>query len=697
MELYDHNIKKYVPNDPKIIYTFDRQLKETVGFYNIPMSFDIETTSTEIKGDKFAFMYEWTFAICDQAFYGRTMDDFLSLLSDLQLYLELSETQRAVVYVHNLPYEFQFIRHYIQWLSVFAVEERKAIKCVSMYGIEFRDSYILSGYSLAKVAENLQSHDIKKLVGDLDYSLVRHSDTPLTDKELEYCQNDVLIITAYIEEQIEQYGNITKIPMTNTGRVRSYVKNRCLTDNRRKGGKSSGKRYRELMTELQLDLKSYSYCRKAFQGGYVHGSLNYIGQLVKDVHSIDFNSSYPFAMCSEKYPMSRPYTIQDKDVVYSDEYLSIFRVIFTNLQSKFTFDSYISKSKCKLVNDISHNGRLYCADVCEMIITNIDLKIIKECYTFDDLQIVDGFYFYKQYLPKQIIESILDLYNDKTLLKGIKGKEVEYLLSKGMLNSVYGMCVTDIIRDNYIYSDEWQTEKMTLDEMEVVIAKNNESRNRFLYYPWGVFVTAYARYNLWTGGILRMADDYIYSDTDSVKFTNYERYTQWIEDYNKGCELKLKKMCEFRHIDFERCKPKDRLLGVFDYEGKSDYFKTLGAKRYMTYSEKDGYKLTVAGLSKQNGMEYIREKGQGNIEKTFDFFNNNMIIPPDRTGKQTHTYIDTHKNYDIIDYTGKKLNVDAKSGLHLSECGFDMSLSDNFIEFFSNFQKGYIMKRGLTL
>lgn len=698
MERYDHNIKNYVPNDDiKIIWTYDRQLKERVGFYNIPMSFDIETTSTEIQDDKFAFMYEWSFAIGDKAFYGRTIDDFLILLQEIQLYFELSETKRVIVYVHNLPFEFQFIRHYIEWLSVFAVDERKAVKCLSVYGIEFRDSYILSGYGLAKLADNLQSHKIRKLIGDLDYSLVRHSETPLTDKELSYCENDVLIITAYIQEQIQQYGDITKIPLTNTGRVRQYIKNRCLTDNRRKGGKSSGKRYRELMTELQLDIRSYSYARKAFQGGFVHGSLQYIGKLLQDVHSIDFNSSYPYAMCGEMYPMSRPYPIQDKDIIYSNEYLSIFKVIFTNLQSKFTFDSYLSKSKCKLVNDISHNGRVYCADVCETIITNIDFKIIKDCYTFDDIQIIDGYYFYKQYLPKQIIESILDLYNNKTLLKGVNGKEVEYLLSKGMLNSVYGMSVTDIIRDNYLYSDDWHTEKMTIDDMEIAIAKNNESRNRFLYYPWGVFVTAYARYNLWTGGILRMAEDYIYSDTDSVKFTNYNKYTQWIDDYNKQCELKLKKMCEFRHIDFNRCKPKGRLLGVFDYEGKSDYFKTLGAKRYMTYSEKDGYKITIAGLSKQNGVEYIKEMGQGDIEKTFGFFNNNMTIPKERTGKQTHTYIDVPKEYDITDYNGKMSHVKQLTSLHLSECSFDMSMSDNFVEFFSAFQKGYIVKRGLTL
>lgn len=48
------------------------------------------------------------------------------------------------------------------------------------------------------------------MVGNLDYSLIRHHNTPITDEELEYMENDVTIILNYINEQLEQYGNITK-------------------------------------------------------------------------------------------------------------------------------------------------------------------------------------------------------------------------------------------------------------------------------------------------------------------------------------------------------------------------------------------------------------------------------------------------------------------------------------------------------
>ncbi|MBD8088313.1 hypothetical protein HUK49_10665, partial [Limosilactobacillus sp. c11Ua_112_M] len=124
----------------------------------------------------------------------------------------------------------------------------------------------------------------------------------------------------------------------------------------------------------------------------------------------------------------------------------------------------------------------------------IDLDIFKNCYEWDEIQIGQCRYAHKNYLPKAIIEAILKLYQDKTVLKDVEGSEVEYLLSKGMLNSIYGMCVTDIVKDNAVYGDEWGFEKVDVNEE---IEKYNSSRKRFLYYAWGIWVTAYARRNLW--------------------------------------------------------------------------------------------------------------------------------------------------------------------------------------------------------
>lgn len=673
------------------INIYDNSIKDVVSYADYPFSFDIETTSMYVADKKVAFMYHWQFAENDDVTFGRTWQELKEMLTELVKYYELSISKRIIVYVHNLGFEFQFMRKYFDWVSVFATDDRKPIKAVTTQGIEFRDSYILSGYSLAKVADNLVSHDIRKLQGDLDYSLIRHYETELTEKEVEYCRNDVLILTAYITEQIEQYGNITKIPLTNTGRVRQYMQKQCLPKKSAKG-----KKYFDLMQECSLDLDCYRHLKQAFMGGFVHASLLHSGDIMRNVASIDFNSSYPYAMLSEKYPMSRPYKLTDFSMLEKEtrEYCYLIHIRLYEVQSKLTYETYLAQHKCKSTNAIINNGKIYSADVIETCITDIDWQIINKVYNYTYVEFISGYYFYKSYLPKSFIEGILKLYSDKNKLKGIKGKEVEYLNSKGMLNSCYGMCVTDIIRDEKIYfDDEWITEKPTRDIMETIIDRHNKSRKRFLYYPWGVWVTAYARKNLWQG-ILRVGDDYIYSDTDSIKLTNYPNYKHWIDDYNKVCEIKLKKMCEMRDIDFDKCCPNGRLLGAFDYEGTSDYFKTLGAKRYLTYDKDNGFKLTVAGLSKKNGVEYMIEQSRGDVMQVFNMFSDGLSIPKDRTGKQTHTYVDTPIECMVTDYKGQTVKVNTLSGVHLENASYDMGLSNQYIEFLSAFKQGYLMKRG---
>lgn len=689
-----------------IVSKFDNYSKTVKKYFNVESAFDIETSSVMLENEqKFAFMYEWTFGIKDKNFicYGRTWEEFKDLCRQLQEYFLLDSEHILVVYVHNLSYEFQFMRKYFNWLDVFAVDERKPVKALCSYGIEFRDSYILSGYSLEKLAENLVSHNIKKLVGDLDYNLTRTHITELTENELAYCNNDVEIVLAYINEQIEQYGSITKIPMTNTGRVRNFVKDKCYftEKNHRKSSKGKYQRYKELMNELTLTTGEYTMLKRCFMGGFTHASMLYSGKLLHDVASIDFTSSYPYVMLSEKFPMSKPEKVKPTKEqflkwVNDDNVGVMFVVRFKGLQSKLSFETYLSESKCDVLeNPIINNGRVFKADTVQTTITDIDFKILYKCYTWDSIEIANVHKFYMQYLPKPILLAIVELYEKKTTLKDVSGKEVEYLVNKGMLNSVYGMCVTDIVRDNISYKDDWQLEKYTIEMMNEQIEKYNSSSNRFLYYPWGVWVTAYARKNLWNG-ILEIGIDYVYSDTDSVKFLNYEKHKEYINRYNLDVERKLKKMCKFRQIEFERLKPKtikgvEKMIGVWDFEGIYTHFKTLGAKRYLVRSKKDEkLHLTVAGLSKQNGVEYMLRICNNDYEKVFANFNDDLYIPENETGKHTHTYIDSPITSMITDYQNNVVEVTALSGVHLSPCEFTLSISQQYSKFLHDLRNGYL-------
>ena len=696
-------MKHYSTFTPDIIDSLnigEVKTNKKVTYLNIPCAFDIETTSTIIQGEKFAFSYIWQFGIgLNQVFYGRTWGELLEFLENLQDYLQLNDSKRLIMYIHNLGYEFQFMRKYFNWVNIFAVDERKPVKALCDLGIEFRDSYILSGYSLANTAKNLVTHKIEKLIGDLDYSLIRHTKTPLTEVELKYCENDILIILAYIDEQISQYGDITKIPLTNTGRVRNYVRNNCYYDNtnHRKSNKGKYIRYRKIMSDLTLDIKSYTQLKTAFMGGFTHSNPHLTGITLNDVGSIDLTSSYPSVMCAEKYPMSRPKELTPSSYDELKELMKLYCIVadvrYTGLENTLGYESYISESKCRNIKGAEiNNGRIWSSDSLEITLTDIDLSIIEKVYKWEKIELKNVMGFRKAYLPKSIIESILNLYQDKTTLKGVQGKEVEYLLSKGMLNSVYGMSVTDIVKDNAIYNDEdnWDFEKVDINKE---IDKYNGSKNRFLYYAWGIWVTAYARRNLWTG-ILAVGEDYVYSDTDSIKALNYSKHEKYVNHYNNAVLTKLRKMCDELGFNKDLLAPKTvkgevKPLGIWEFEGNYDRFKTLGAKRYLV-QEGDKYSLTVAGLSKANGMQYIQEVCENDSDKIFNMFNNELYIPSNKTGKMTHTYLDNEQSNTVTDYLGNSNIEHALSGVHLGACDFTLSISKQYLNFLANLKDGYI-------
>ena len=693
-----------------LIYTttkkYNFHTKASVEYLNLEGAFDIETTSTYTKkGKKFSFMYLWGFGLGEHGdflTYGRTWDEFKEMLEEVSNELNIHINRRLVIYVHNLGYEFQFMRKLFEWDTVFSIDERKPIKALTTGGIEFRDSYILSGYNLESLASNLVNHKNKKMVGDLDYKLIRHHKTEITDEELKYMENDVTIILNYINEQLEQYGNITKIPLTNTGRVREYVKHKCYYTegkSKYKSSKSKQNNYRFIMDNLTLKPDEYIKLKRTFMGGFTHSNPIHTDKVLKDVNSIDFTSSYPSVMIAEQFPMGTGFTPTKEDILkngydyYLNNFCCMLNVSVQNLKNVFIYDSYLSESKCKIEGEkLITNGRVFNAEYLNTYMTDVDYSIFKRCYSWDRIEIHDLICYPKGYLPKPIIESILALYQDKTTLKGVKGKEVEYLLSKGMLNSIYGMTVTDIVKDEITYKDEWGQEQVSIEEE---IERYNSKKSRFLFYPWGVWVTAYARRNLWLG-ILAIKEDYIYSDTDSIKFFNYSKHEKFIEGYNNLVINKQLKTLDYYNINPELLSPKTvkgtaKPLGVWDFEGLYSRFKTLGAKRYLVEEDNKLY-LTVAGLSKMNGINYMIKQCNNDFTKVFEMFTDDLKIPKENTGKNTHTYIDDEITDTIIDYQGKSEVITSVSGIHLESAQYSLSISDYFVKFYTMLQNGYTLK-----
>lgn len=705
-------------NETMLVY----DSKHKMYYYNVPCAFDIETTSfwdcngksinykqyckltgenkayfemtdTEkankklLDANKRAIMYHWQFGINGRVIMGRTWDEFVLMCDTISDYLKLQTDKCLIVYVHNLSFEFQFLMKRFKWDTVFSLDSRKPVYARTMTGIEFRCSYKLSNFSLAKLGDQLTKYKVQKMTGDLDYSLLRSYLTPLSDKEQKYCENDVRVVMAYIQEQIEQNNGIQNIPLTSTGFVRREMRNNCF----------AVRGYKTMIHKLVATPAEFNLWRRSFAGGFTHANALYVRQEMTDVDSFDFTSSYPYIMCSfDGFPISSGIRIKinNSEQFYSliNNYACMFDIKLYDIVPKLRQDNPISISKCwDKGRDVKvNNGRVVSADYIGTTLTDIDFKVIQQFYDIRGGFEIGMFYRYKRgYLPRPIIETVLDLYRIKTTLKGVSGKEVEYLAGKAKINACYGMMVTNPIRDEIIFNGTWQPPEP--QELLTGVYKYNVSKSRFSSYNWGCYITSVARANLFSG-IAAFGNDYIYSDTDSIKVINSARHMDYINAYNKGCDDKLLKMCNHYNFDYSLTRPLtikgvSKPLGVWDKETAKPWkrFKTLGAKRYLIEDSDGNLEMTVAGLGKKAGLNYLIKEYQ-TADNVFIHFNDGLQVPASDTGKNLHTYIDDEETGVIVDYNGTPAEYDELTAVHLQPNEYNLSMAQAFIDYLAGYK-----------
>ena len=742
---YDHYF--YGVNPDNMIKWYNEAakagMKATDGrtrYWNVPASFDIETSSYYSMTKKYATMYVWSFCLNGSTIMGRTWGDFKDLLKFLELNMNTNKIH-LIVYVNNLAYEFQWMRRWLEWDEVFATKERRPIHASLKNGIEFKCSYILSNYALAYIgAKLLLRYPVQKAVGDLDYSLIRHSGTGLTPQEQWYSVKDVQVVTSYIQEKIENEGGINKIPLTNTGYIREYCRDACFTqfEEDEKLRRKNSARYHERMRSLSITSEcEYNQLHSAFAGGFTHSAPSHSGELLKKVGSADIASSYPAQMVWNKFPMSRGTfagNLKECEVeaLIAKGYCVLFTVKLYGVNPEFLYENYISASHCPVLSKdaVINNGRVASADVLQTTVTEQDWDIIKRAYTWDVAEFYNVIFYAADYLPRPFIMSILKLYGNKTSLKGVEGRETEYMVSKNMINSAYGMSVTNIIRDIYAYSnlEGWDTDDANVEEQ---LINYNNNHNRFLFYAWGVWVTAHARHALWEA-IFEFGEDYVYSDTDSIKGLNFEKHQSFFTLYNLRVENKINKVCKYWGIDPKLYQPKTKkgvkkMIGVFEREDDYKFFKTIGAKRYIYEYENGELLFTVSGVNKFFGVPYLlktysnpkyadlyklaysndpskeeeskeamkqvlelHNNGELPYDTIFKKFSEGLYFPPESTGKQTLTYIDKADSFVCTDYQGNSKLCVELSSIHMEPQYYRMSQTDEYIRFLRGYKDASI-------
>lgn len=633
----------------------------TKRYINHLMTFDIETSTIEKTDGSFeGFMYHWQVCIDGYVCFGRTWKEFLTFLRKMNRALKnYDKKHKLVCYIHNFSYEFQFLYSWIKLTEVFAIDKRKPLKAISKdFNIEFRCSYLLSNMNLKKFIENTPNAHYFKGTGDLDYHKVFTPQTNLTMSELGYCFNDVMGLYEAIIYLLKEDTLVT-IPLTSTG----YVRRECRNNMRK------NKKNRKQFLELKLNDKLYTLCKDAFRGGNTASNRYKTNFINYNLSSYDMSSAYPYAMISGLYPITpfQEETIISLDMLddYNSRYCTLAYYSFEKVKLKkgvpfpyipyskcieFIAPNYETKFKGK---EYCYNGRILEAEFIKIAMTNYDYQIFINQYDYDEdnVRVEDFYYSHKGFLPKELTDTVIEFFTLKSQLKGIEEKEYEYMKSKNKLNSLYGMIVTDIIRQENLFMDQWEKgENSTLEEYY-------SKRNNFLTYQWGLFVTAICRTNL-QKAIDKIGLDCVYIDTDSVKFVGehdnvFEQINQEMIDWCTQNDI----------INYVKVGNHKYFLGLYDREKGYDEFVTLGAKKYA-FKQNNKIGITVAGLNKKSGAKELKQKGGlSKFKIGTEFFD---------SGRKTVYYNDDKKHF----LTVQGCQIENASNIALVDTTYTLGMTD---------------------
>ena len=163
-----------------------------------------------------------------------------------------------------------------------------------------------------------------------------------------------------------------------------------------------------------------------------------------------------------------------------------------------------------------------------------------------------------------------------------------------------------------------------------------------------------------------VGDDFVYCDTDSVKFIVSDKYNKIVEEINNYND-NLKALSISNNGMAIDSKGKTHYLGVYEYEETYKRFKTLGAKKYVYEDSENELHITIAGVPKKAGAKEL---------KCIENFKTGFIFS--HTGKLESLYNDT--DYGLYNPDGEKNHeIYIYSNVVLRESTYQIGLSAEYI------------------
>lgn len=629
-------LKDWLYSQEVKLYTI-KQGKFSNNYWDLKCGFDIETTTYIDR----AYMYIWQIGINNKAFYGNTWEEFNDCLNIINCYIDYLNRQKAkekhkkeikaqaICFIHNIAFEWQFVRKEIPVTYVFLKSLREPLYFESD-NIKFLDSFQITHMSLAKLAKRYCT--TQKMVGDIDYTILRNATDGknLTDKEKKYCENDVLILCEFAEYYFNKYISNNELIYTETSIVRHSLK-KAFKEQNQITKQDIFEMYPKSFNEYLM------YMEYLFAGGWVKSSVDAFGKILSNIKCKDITSSYPAQIAHRYYPTSKFKSIKiDSKQMFNNmlnRYCCILDVTLFNVK-KTTIHSIISTSKI-VNNDIGRilvdNGRIAEVEKVRLLMTELDWDIFNKFYEYDKFKIVINSFkiAVRGKLPSYVVSTMLDAYERK---EELKLQDKDYFNEKCFVNMFYGCFVTKIHKFNYIFKDGSITKELNDYYKQI--------RSSVLSPFWGIWCTSWARYQE-LSAVYANADCVVYGDTDSVK--GHDMPDDYFNNYNTEQIEKNKKLCEKYNKNFDLIKE----LGCWDSEPTYQLFKTIGCKRYIGFDENNKLSVTIAGVPK------------GTLEKI-------VGINPDKNKKY---YTNSQKALEVMELL--------KDGQSFSNCKTGATYNDN--------------------
>lgn len=580
---------------------------------------------------------------------GRTIESFLTFCENL--YLENNKGRKRKVkiniYTHNLKFDGDFILYEILKNNTAKLINEVRENVLYNFEIKFPSGAQITFYDSMKIfpmkAEKVgKMYGIKKLYGDWDYNKYRDESTEITAQEWAYVDHDVMIISrALADYRARGYRENTQAAIAYNERLRrTYPKFNKLLARKLKKKDFDAFRISFPYDITPLDFQLHKHLLLAYFGGISWLNPKYACQDLINAHSYDVHSMYPDKMANYPLPVGQPVIVENPTFEEAEHYLLTYDCVLCDIEDltavlksprHFPFLMFPTDPN----NSVRMQGKIISCKNEMAVLSNWDYKILKSEYNIYSMKITKLYLFKSR--KGQYKDFITFFMDQKTAADKIKNNpdstpdekqnaEVLRSIAKVMMNASYGKDGTKLIRRN---------NATFYNKAEDVLEQtpNNEVALPEYYLPSAIFICARARFQLFSAAII-VRDDFIYSDTDSVKVTD------------QGNEI-LKSSPDF-DIDPYR-------LGSWGYEGKYDTARFVRQKTY-SYTQDGERHYTVCGAP-----DSVK------LSMKIDDFLPGMVITLDQLHKEGHQ--------------GRLLPVRVPGGVILEETGFQISPVDNWDEY----------------